>query len=304
MAAANTSRSTGELADKLQTQAAANKPSATSPATTIHAYLKKMESEIARALPKHMSVDRLSRIALTTIRTNPLLLQCTLPSLMAAVMQSAQLGLEPGLIGHCYFVPFNNRKKDANGKEYWERDVQFIIGYKGMIDLARRSGNIQSISAHEVYDNDFIELTYGLEENLKHVPWFLRKDQKFTESGQITGAYMVAKFKDGGHYIHYMPIHEIEQHRKRSKAADKGPWVTDYAEMCKKTVVRAGWKWLPISIELAEAVNKDETVRQDISQVNDDMIIDITAASEESNQTQDEGPTVDIEEFEASMNAG
>lgn len=253
------------LENKLQNKAAgANNAPAVNPSQTIAAYLKKMESQIAEAMPKHMNIERLSRIALTTIRTNPKLLECSIPSLMAAVMQSAQLGLEPGLIGHCYIIPY--------GKE-----ATFIIGYKGMIDLARRSGNIQSIAAHEVYENDFIELTYGLEENLRHVPWFLRKDEKPTESGKVIGAYMVAKFNDGGHFIHYMPISEIEAHRKRSKASNNGPWVTDYTEMCKKTVVRSGWKWLPISVEIASAVTQDESVRKDITP--DDSFIDITPPS-------------------------
>lgn len=259
MARANGASLEGKLQDKA---AGANNAPAVNPSQTIAAYLKKMESQIAEAMPKHMNIERLSRIALTTIRTNPKLLECSIPSLMAAVMQSAQLGLEPGLIGHCYIIPY--------GKE-----ATFIIGYKGMIDLARRSGNIQSISAHEVYENDFIELIYGLEENLKHVPWFLRKDEKPTESGKVVGAYMVAKFNDGGHFIHYMPISEIEAHRKRSKASNNGPWVTDYTEMCKKTVVRSGWKWLPISVEIASAVTQDETTRKDITP-SDEPFIDIT----------------------------
>lgn len=254
----------GNLTDRLG-QAAGNAPATqpASPAATIQAYFKKIEGQIAEALPKHMNIERMTRIALTTIRTNPKLLECNLPSLAASVMQAAQLGLEPGLIGHCYIIPY--------GKE-----ATFIIGYKGMIDLARRSGNIQSIAAHEVYENDFIELTYGLEENLKHVPWFLRKDEKPAESGKVVGAYMVAKFNDGGHFIHYMPISEIESHRKRSKAANNGPWVTDYTEMCKKTVVRSGWKWLPISVELASVANKDESSYKDFKDVGNSEIIDIT----------------------------
>lgn len=259
MARANGSSLEGKLQNKA---AGANNAPAVNPSQTIAAYLKKMESQIAEAMPKHMNIERLSRIALTTIRTNPKLLECSIPSLMAAVMQSAQLGLEPGIIGHCYIIPY--------GKE-----ATFIIGYKGMIDLARRSGNIQSISAHEVYENDFIELTYGLEENLKHIPWFLRKDEKPIEAGKVVGAYMVAKFNDGGHFIHYMPISEIEAHRKRSKASNNGPWVTDYTEMCKKTVVRSGWKWLPISVEIASAVTQDETTRKDITP-SDEPFIDIT----------------------------
>lgn len=270
---AGRSSTADQLAGKLDQRAAsaANAP-AVSPANTIAAYLKKMEGEISRALPKHMTPERMSRIALTTIRTNPKLLDCNVPSLMAAVMQAAQLGLEPGLIGHCYIIPY--------GKE-----ATFIIGYKGMIDLARRSGQIQSINAHVVYDHDFIELEYGLEDKLKHIPWHLRSDKDVKESGSIKGAYMVAKFKDGGHQIHYMPYSDILKHRDRSAGYTNAkkynrtdnPWITDEEEMCKKTVVRSGWKFLPISVEIANAVNKDETSHNDISDIADDSIIDITA---------------------------
>ncbi|MGR6127884.1 recombination protein RecT [Paenibacillus sp. SER-28] len=263
------------LEKKLQNKAAGAKNDAPTPSQTIAAYMDKMKYQIAEAMPKHMSIDRLSRIALTTIRTNPKLLECSMPSLMGAVMQAAQLGLEPGLIGHCYIIPYGT-------------EATFIIGYKGMIDLARRSGNIKSIAAHEVYENDFIELTYGLEEKLQHVPWFLRKEEQPKESGKIIGAYMVAKFNDGGHFIHYMPISEIEEHKKRSKASSKGPWVTDYTEMCKKTVVRSGWKWLPISVEIASAVTQDETVRKDITPNDEPFVFDMPTEPE-GNETPQSG---------------
>ena len=230
-----------------------------SPERTIAAYLKRMAPQFADVLPKHVDIDRLMRVALTTIRTNPKLLECEVGSLMAAVMQASMLGLEPGILGHCYLLPFRNNKENR-------MDVQFIIGYRGMIDLARRSGNIQSIAAHEVYENDFLELEYGLQENLKHVPWHIRTDKKVDDPGDVRGAYMVAKFNDGGYYIHYMPKAEIENHRKRSKAANNGPWVTDTIEMYKKTVVRSAWKWLPISIEVAQSVEStDGTAKRDIT---------------------------------------
>ncbi|NNV04645.1 recombination protein RecT [Brevibacillus sp. MCWH] len=222
-----------------------------SPAQTIAAYLKKMGPEIEKALPKHMDADRMARIALTTIRTNPKLLECSVPSLLGAVMQAAQLGLEPGLIGHCYLVPFKNGKTGQS-------DVQFIIGYKGMIDLARRSGNIESIYAHAVYSNDTFEYEYGLHPKLVHKP-------AMTDRGEFIGAYAVAHFKDGGYQFEFMPKEEIEKRRKRSKAANAGPWVTDYEEMAKKTVIRHMWKYLPISIEIQQQAAQDEVVRKDVT---------------------------------------
>lgn len=270
-----TTRGTSELKNKLAQRANGAMQRPEKPEDTIRKLLERMAPEIKRALPKHMDVDRLTRVALTTIRLNPKLLECNATSLIAAVMQAAQLGLEPGILGHCYIVPY--------GKE-----ATFVIGYRGMIDLARRSGNIESIYAHVVYANDYFRLRYGLEEELVHIPWHLREDQKFEDGGAIKGAYMVAKFKDGGHYFHYMPVAEIEKHRQRSKAANNGPWVTDYEEMAKKTVVRSAWKWLPISVEIARKVeSSDETVKREIAE---DMT-EVPNAIDVQAQFLDEEPT-------------
>lgn len=248
-----------------------------SPAQTIAAYLKKMGPEIARALPKHMDADRLARIALTTIRTNPKLLEASVPSLLGAVMQSAQLGLEPGLIGHCYFVPFKNGKTG-------QTDVQFIIGYRGMIDLARRSGQIQNIYAHAVYEKDEFEYELGLEPKLKHKP------SMEADRGQMIGVYAVAHFKDGGYQFEFMPKEEIERRRKRSKAANNGPWATDYEEMAKKTVIRHMWKYLPISVEIQRAEAVDETVKRDITEEPEhpDDVIDISFVDSDKELNQDQ----------------
>ncbi|MED0673166.1 recombination protein RecT [Aneurinibacillus aneurinilyticus] len=221
----------------------ANKP--VTPEQTVAAYLKKMEPEFAKALPAHMTAERLARVALTTIRTTPKLLECTIPSLMGAVVQAAQLGLEPGLIGHCYIIPY--------GKE-----AQFIIGYKGMIDLARRSGQIQNIYAHAVYEADHFEYELGLHPKLEHKPASGRR-------GAMTYVYAVAHFKDGGYQFEVMDMEEIERRRQRSKASRNGPWVTDFEEMAKKTVIRHMWKYLPISIEIQQQAAQDEIVRKDIT---------------------------------------
>ncbi|WP_400194656.1 recombination protein RecT [Lysinibacillus telephonicus] len=214
---------------------------------TIEDYLKQMAPAMAQALPKHMDVDRLTRLAMTTIRTTPQLREADVSSLLGAVMQAAQLGLEPGLMGHCYLLPFKNNKKGIT-------EVQFIIGYKGMIDLARRSGHIQSIYAHAVYEKDEFEYELGLEPKLKHKPCM------DVDKGNFVGAYAVAHFKDGGYQFEFMPKSEIEKRKGRSKAANSNysPWATDYEEMAKKTVVRHMWKYLPISVELQQQVAYDE----------------------------------------------
>lgn len=279
--AAATPRNTSSVREKVQQQArhtavAERKPD---PTVSLRATLERMKPQIQAALPKHMTADRLARIVMTQVRLNPKLLECSTESLLAAVMQSAQLGLEPGILGHCYFIPFRNNRTGT-------LEVQFVVGYRGMIDLARRSGNIETIYAQVVYQNDIFELEYGLEPRIRHVPWHVRDDKTFETPGEVRGAYMVAKFVGGGYYVHYMPKAEIDKHRARSKAAKDGPWSTDYEEMAKKTVVRAGWKWLPISVELARQVEAaDESVKEEIAP---DMADVINLAAEDY-QTVDEG---------------
>jgi len=218
---------------------------------TIAGYLKKLQPELQKALPKHITPERITRIVLTTIRNNPALQECSPGSLLGAVMQSAQLGLEPGLVGHCYFVPFWNNKEKR-------REVQFIIGYKGMIDLARRSGHIQSIYAYTVHEADKFVYELGLHPKLIHKP-------ATGQRGEMTHVYAVAHFKEGGYQFEVLTKHDVENVRNRSKSKDNGPWITDYEEMAKKTVVRRIWKYLPISIEIQQQVSQDETVRKDIT---------------------------------------
>lgn len=245
--------------NEIKKQAQQNQQPANRQPKTIEDYLKQMAPAMAEALPKHMNIDRLTRIALTTIRTTPDLRKADPASLLGAVMQAAQLGLEPGLLGHCYLLPFKNNKKGIT-------EVTFIIGYKGMIDLARRSGHIESIYAHAVYENDEFEYELGLDPKLIHRP------TRDPNKGAFIGAYAVAKFKDGGYQMEFMSRADIEQRKKRSKAANSSysPWTTDYEEMAKKTVVRHMWKYLPISIEVQEQVAYDEGTGRSIKDVTPD----------------------------------
>lgn len=205
------------------------------------------KQQLALAVPRHMTADRMARVAMTEIRKNPKLLQCDPTTLMGAIMQLAQLGLEPGgALGHAYLLPFDNRKAGTV-------DVQLIVGYRGMIDLARRSGQIVSIEARAVYRDDDFAVTLGLDSDIKHVPAWDKADR-----GPLTFVYAVAKLKDGGVQFDVMSRAEIEKIRARSKSADRGPWVSDFDEMAKKTVTRRLFKYLPVSIELQRAVGIDE----------------------------------------------
>jgi len=162
------------------------------------------------------------------------------------------MGLEPNtVLGHAYLVPFNTKRKDAQGNERWVNSVQVIIGYKGLIDLARRSGQIVSIAAHEVCENDHFELVYGLDEKLNHRP-------AMEERGEVVGFYAVAKLKDGGHSFEFMSVHQVREIMSATQSKGKyGPWKEHFIEMGRKTVIRRLAKYLPLSIEFQTAVVLD-----------------------------------------------
>lgn len=214
----------------------------------------KFKAQMALALPKHMTSDRMSRIVMTECRKTPALMKCNVPSLLGAVMQAAQLGLEPGsALGHCYLLPFGNGKANDGLS-----NCQLIIGYRGMIDLARRSGQLVSIGAYLVHEGDDFHYQLGLHPDIQHVP------DPDCEDRPVTHVYAVANLKDGGVQFEVLSRKAIEKTRSYSKAATKGPWVDHWDEMAKKAVVRRLFKYLPISIETARAIQVDENTDRGI----------------------------------------
>jgi recombination protein RecT len=182
-------------------------------------------------------------------------------------MQCAQLGLEPGgSLGHAYLLPFENRK---TGKT----DAQFILGYRGMIDLARRSGQIVSLAARSVYPADKFDYDYGLNEYLIHKPVSKAEDR-----GQLTHVYAVARLLGGGAQFEVMERVDVERVRAQSRAGQSGPWVSHFEEMAKKTVIRRLFKYLPVSIEIQRAVGLDEQAEAGLPQ--DNPMTDLTVDAE------------------------
>lgn len=220
--------------------------------------LEKLKPQMALALPAHMTADRMARIALTEYRKTPKLLECDPMSVAASVMVCAQLGLEIGVLGQAYLVPYNNRKKGTT-------ECQFILGYKGMIDLARRSGQIISIAAHCVYSNDEFHYEYGLNEDLKHVPTSeKRKD--------FIAVYAVAKLVGGGYQFEVLTKADVEDIRRSSKAGGAGPWAEHFDEMARKSAIRKLFKYLPASVEMQKAVAYEEKV-----ELPDASVVDLLA---------------------------
>lgn len=214
--------------------------------------LKSKQAEIQKMLPKHLNAERLLKVAQIAATTTPALAKCDVPSLIGAIGQCAQMGLEPNtVLGHAYLVPFNTKRKDANGNERWVNSVQVIIGYKGLIDLARRSGQIVSIAAHEVCERDHFDMVYGLDEKLEHKP-------ALGERGEVIGFYAVAKLKDGGHCFEFMSLHQVREIMAATQSKGKyGPWKDHFTEMGRKTVIRRLAKYLPLSIEFQTAAALD-----------------------------------------------
>jgi len=249
---------TNELKEQAQAQIQGQKEM--TPEQSLNHLLKRMGPQIQRALPNHMNADRIARIALTAVRATPKLLECDQMSFIAALMQSAQLGVEPNTgLGQAYLIPYGDK-------------VQFQLGYKGLIDLAVRSGQYKAIYAHEVYANDEFSYAYGLHKDLKHVP-------SAQPEGGVIGYYAVYHLLNGGYDFVYWPRERIEYHaRTFSQAVQKGsksPWQTNYDAMAKKTVLKEVLKYAPKSIELQKTVAADETIKTDVSEDMSD-VIDVT----------------------------
>lgn len=225
---------------------------------TIEAFLDRMQGEMARILPQHISAERMARIVLTEVRRVPLLVQCTQPSFYGALMTCAQLGLEPGVSGEAYLIPFKNTRKNCY-------EVQLIIGYQGMAKLFWQSPLARSLDAQVVFENDDFDYAYGLEPKLVHKP-LLSGDR-----GQVIAYYAVARMANGGSAFVVMSPDDIEKIRDRSRAKDDGPWKTDRDWMSKKTCIRQIFKLLPRSPELSQALAQDGAVRTDLSEAGIDL---------------------------------
>lgn len=216
--------------------------------TGLKALCDSIAPKVASVLPKHLTPERMLKTVQIAASKNPKLLQCTKLSLATAIMGASELGLDcSGTLGSAYLVPY--------GKE-----ATLLIGYRGLIDLARRSGKIRSIEARLVYEDDTFDLDFGRTPMLIHKPDFTaeRSDDK------IVLVYARARLADQEEpQVEVMSKAEIDAIRKRSRAGSSGPWVTDYGEMARKTVVRRLCKYLPMSVEVERAFQIEDSQEGD-----------------------------------------
>lgn len=204
----------------------------------------RVEEHIRDVIPKNFEPKRLFRLMESECRKTPALKTCELRSLLGCFIEASQLGLEIGsALGHAYLIPFNTK----NGMI-----CQLIPGYRGLLDLVRRSGQLKSVSAFVVYQKDLFDFEFGMEPKCVHKPSMI------ADPGPVVYAYAVAHMVNGGAQFAVMSKREIDGIRARSRAGRSGPWVTDYEEMAKKTVLRRLCKLLPMQSEAARLVELDE----------------------------------------------
>ncbi len=223
-----------------------------SPVKAMGDLLKRMHTQIEKALPSVITPERFTRIALTAYSRNEKLQECTAESFLGSMMQAAQLGVEPNTpLGQAYLIPYRNKGV---------MEVQFQLGYRGMIDLAYRSGEVQNIQAHEVYENDTFEYELGLEPKLRHIP-------ALKDRGNVILYYAVFKLTNGGVGFEVMSKEDVEAFaKKKSKTYGTGPWQSDFDAMAKKTLVKRLLKFAPLKSDFVRAVTADETIKSGISE--------------------------------------
>lgn len=222
---------------------------------TIQQYIKSMEGEIKRALPSVITPERFTRMVLSALSTNPKLAACTPKSFLGAMMSAAQLGLEPNTpLGQAYLIPYRNKGVD---------EVQFQIGYKGLVDLAYRSGEVEVVQAQTVYENDKFECEYGLEPKLVHVP-------ADGDRGEAVKVYAMFKTKSGGYGFEVMSMEDCRKHAMAYSQSYKNgyssPWSTNFEEMAKKTVLKRVLKYAPLKSDFVKGIVQDGTIKTEISE--------------------------------------
>lgn len=253
--------------------------------STIKDYINLYSKEIAKALPSVLTPERFSRMAMTAITKTPKLAECSPQSFIGSLLTAAQLGLEPNTpLGQAYLIPFYNGRKRIY-------ECQFQVGYKGMIDLCNRSGEIKNIEAHIVYENDEFEFEYGLDSKLKHKPCM-------SDKGAPVWVYALYRLNNGGYGFEVMSVDDCMAHgEKYSKAFNNSPWQTNPEEMMKKTVLKKVLKYAPVRSDFVKGTVADETIQvADFGDTEDGEINVIPVDVENSNEVEIDTETGEVKE--------
>ena len=252
---------------------------------TVGDLIMSYKDKFASALPDVITPERFARIAANAVASNPKLAQCTPTSLIGALLCAAQAGLEPNTsLGQAYIIPYKRNYKDDNNEWKSKMEAQFQISYKGLIELAHRSGQLKDISAHCVCENDTFEYELGLEPKLRHVP-------AMTNRGKITWVYAVYHLNSGGYGFEVMSVDDLNAHRRKYSKANNSPWDSAWEEMAKKTVVKKVLKYAPMASDFVRVSSQDEHVSsvdlkaeffEPTTDFEEDQIIDVDYDVEEA----------------------
>lgn len=230
---------------------------------SLKAMLEHKATDLMKVAAAGLDMRRLIPIVISRVARRPELLECTPDSFYSAMHLAAQIGLEPeGPHGHFYFIPRANKHRGG------AKEVVPLIGYKGLCELARRSGQIERLEAHLIYEGE--EFSYDRGTGAISHPYRMDVDRG---DGRIIGAYATAYLKGSAQpVVLVMTRAEIEGRRKRSLARDGGPWVTDYAAMARKTVIRAllNGGLVPLTPQMAVAIEAE--VEEEIKQAEVDVV--------------------------------
>lgn len=209
-----------------------------------------VQSALRAALPKHITPDRMARLALTACVKMPQLLECDPNSIYLALLECSQIGLEPN--GRdVHLIPFRDNK---SGKT----NVQVVPDYKGLIKLAYQSGQIQLIMARAVRDRDEFNFRYGTGAFLEHTPASPEgADDSDDSRGELTHAWAMARLVGGGEPFVVLNRSEVAVHRRSSKGKS-GPWISHPDAMWAKTAVKELCKFIPLSAQLERVLSRED----------------------------------------------
>jgi recombination protein RecT len=239
-----------EAADTAPLRAELERQTATPAEKNILDLIDRQKPEIEKVVGKTIGAERFARTVMTEYRRNPKLYECSPESGLAAMMLAAQLGLEPGPLGHVYLVPFKGQ-------------VEFIVGYRGYVELAYRSGQVKDVAAALVYEGEPFEYRKGTRPFLDHSP------QPREGVSEVVAAYAVARLRTGGTVFEVIYPDDWEKARKHSAAGAKnvGPWAEHTDAMIRKTAVRRLEPMLPKSPEFAVALARDEAPAPTVDEI-------------------------------------
>lgn len=258
------------------------------PTKSLRTMIEEASKELGRALPQHLRAERLVRIALTNIRTVPELAKCSPESFLGALFTAAQLGVEP-VAGRAYILPFNNSRKKPDGTWHTVKEAQFVMGYRGLVELFYRHEKSLMLNWGVVKAKDEFSYELGTEAFLKHIP-------ASGDRGETIGFYVIADLGKAKPF-HYMSLAECLEHgKKHSKTYDKkaekffdnSPWQTSREAMCLKTVLNQLCKVLPLSFELQQAIEQDESSREYHHGLGNVLEVPSSTNWDESKQTEPE----------------